>query len=85
MTFYTWFFRLFFVKNARQCTALAALFASNRHKTPAHLFAKPPTEVHNARQCPTLSPLLASLRHKTTAHFFANHLPLIIVLFSCSF
>jgi hypothetical protein len=47
--------------------ALSALFASLRHKIPAHLFAKPPTEVHNARQCPALAALFALLRYKITA------------------
>jgi hypothetical protein len=31
--------------------ALSVLFALLSCKIPAHLFAKPPTEVHNARQC----------------------------------
>ncbi len=31
--------------------ALTVLFALLSCKIPAHLFAKPPAEVHNARQC----------------------------------
>jgi hypothetical protein len=31
--------------------ALSVLFALLSCKIPAHLFAKPPAEVHNARQC----------------------------------
>jgi hypothetical protein len=55
--------------------ALSVLFALLSYKIPAHLFAKPPTEVHNARQCTTLAALFALLGHKITAYPFANHMP----------
>jgi len=48
------------LKMLANAQALSVLFALLSCKTPAHLFAKPPTEMHNARQC---SGIVCAFRH----------------------